>query len=159
MAINKKDQNDDSSANYIQLVESLRDIAILISKTDIRLENIKTQQDESFKKIDKIENLINKFYSIENQIKIIEEKDLVIINREIDFLKKDFDSLKSYIDDINKKMEFHRSKIWDIKSDTREMKVFNGDLKEKIKYTVDICVKIAITLFVGIMLAKMGLNK
>lgn len=159
MAINKKDQNDDNGFNYMQLVESLNDIAILISKTDVRLENIKSQQDESMKKIDKIENIINKFYKIENQIKIIEEKDLVIINREIDSLKREFDSLKIWIDDLHKKLELHRNKIWDIKSDTKEMKLFKTDFKEKIKYYVDIIVKIAVAILVAVVTAKMGLGK
>ena len=156
MAINKKDQNDD---NYMQLVDSLNDIAILISKTDVRLENIKSQQDESMKKIDKIESIINKFYKIENQIKIIEEKDLALINREIDCLKKEFDSLRNWIDDLHKKLELHKNKIWDIKSDTKEMKIFRNDLKEKVKYYVDIIVKIAVAILIAVVTAKMGLGK
>ena len=93
---NKKDADDiiQANSNFMQLSESIREVAVMISKTDIRLENIKTQQYESMKKIEKIEEFINNFSNLENKIKIIEQKDLIIINKEIDDLKNDFKKVK-----------------------------------------------------------------
>lgn len=155
----KNTQSDDGNGLYLQLIDSLKDVAVMISKTDMRLENIKSQQDESIKKIDKIEHFINNFYDIENKIKIIEQKDLVIINREIEDLKNDLHELKGYIDEICKKVENQKSKIWEVKGDTKEMKVFNDNLKTNIKFWSEIFLKTSVGILATYALYKLGINK
>lgn len=158
---NKKDADDiiQTNSNFMQLSESIREVAVMISKTDIRLENIKTQQHESMKKIEKIEEFINNFSNLENKIKIIEQKDLIIINKEIDDLKNDFKKVKEYIDELFRRIENHRTKIWEVKGDTKEIKVFKDDVTQKAKTIFDIIFKIAVSLFIAFACYKMGWTK
>jgi len=162
MAPSKKENNDDifvPNSNIFALSEAIKEVAVMISKTDIRLENIKSQQDESIKKIGKIEDFINNFNNLENKIKIIEQKDIVIINKEIEDLKNDLHAVKSYVDDIYHKIENHKTKIWEVRGDTKEMKIFNDNLKSNIKFYVELFMKSAIGIFVSYALYKMGWNK
>lgn len=154
----KKETDDINlvNTNFIQLSDSIREVAVMISKTDIRLESIKTQQTESMKKIEKIEEFINNFSNLENKIKIIEQKDLVFINREIEDLKQEFKKVKEYIDELFKRIENHRTKIWEVRGDTKEMKVFKDDVTQKFKTVFDIIFKISVSLFIIYFAFKMG---
>jgi predicted RNase H-like nuclease (RuvC/YqgF family) len=161
MVLKNNNNNDAFQANYnfLQLSDSIKEIAVMISKTDIHLENIKTQQSESMKKIERIEEFINNFSNLENKIKIIEQKDLVIINKEIEYLKTEFKKVKDYIDELFKKIDSHKTKIWEVKGDTREIKVFNEDFKSRLKFMADLFFKIAIGLFLSFAAYKMGWEK
>lgn len=161
MVLKNNNNNDAFQANYnfLQLSDSIKEIAVMISKTDIHLENIKTQQSESMKKIERIEEFINNFSNLENKIKIIEQKDLVIINKEIEYLKTEFKKVKDYIDELFKKIDNHKTKIWEVKGDTKEMKVFNEDFKGRLKFMADLFFKIAIGLFLSFVAYKMGWEK
>jgi len=158
MALNKKETDEfgQFNTNFIQLSDSIREVAVMISKTDIRLENIKVQQHESMKKIEKIEEFINNFSSLENKIKIIEQKDLVMINKEVEELKNDFKKIKEYIDELFKRVENHRSKIWEVKGDTKEIKVFKDGIVEKSKSFLDILFKASVSIFIAYFIYKMG---
>jgi len=161
MVLKNNNNNDAFQANYnfLQLSDSIKEIAVMISKTDIHLENIKAQQFESIKKIERIEEFMNNFSNLENKIKIIEQKDLVIINKEIDYLKSEFDKAKDCIDELFKKIDSHKTKIWEVKGDTREIKVFNEDFKSRLKFMADLFFKIAIGLFLSFAAYKMGWEK
>ena len=161
MVLKNNNNNDAFQANYnfLQLSDSIKEIAVMISKTDIHLENIKTQQSESMKKIERIEEFINNFSNLENKIKIIEQKDLVIINKEIEYLKTEFKKVKDYIDELFKKVDNHKTKIWEVKGDTKEIKVFNEDFKSRLKFMADLFFKIAIGLFLSFAAYKMGWEK
>ena len=158
MALNKKETDEfgQFNTNFIQLSDSIREVAVMISKTDIRLENIKVQQHESMKKIEKIEEFINNFSSLENKIKIIEQKDLVMINKEVEELKNDFKKIKEYIDELFKRVENHRSKIWEEKGDNKEIKVFKDGIVEKSKSFLDILFKASVSIFIAYFIYKMG---